>query len=303
MNVLLVDVDSKIPNYALMKIAAYHRAIGDNVGFNVGDPGKVYASVVFRKNRHKVDGLRFLYPDADIDIGGTGYDIHKVLPEEIDRQSPDYSIYPECDRFLGFTSRGCIRNCPFCYVPRKEGKFRRIYDSAKEALDHIVGDHVGRWRQIELLDNNILADKEWFMEVSQEIMDRGWKVDFNQGLDIRLLDVEIACRLAELRPIIDWKFAFDNTNYEKAVMDGIDLLNANGVDVRHKCLFYVYCDGDHQYEDAVYRCRRLKERNALAYVMMNADNNNTKRTRALKRWTRPQIFWTVDIDDYKKVRV
>ena len=68
-NVLLVDVDSKIPNFALMKIAAYHRGIGDNVGFNVGDPGKVYASVVFRKNRHKVDGLRFLYPDADIDIG------------------------------------------------------------------------------------------------------------------------------------------------------------------------------------------------------------------------------------------
>ena len=72
MNVLLVDVDSKIPNIALMKIAAYHRSIGDNVGFNVSDPDKIYASCVFKKNRHKVDGLPFLYPDAEIDLGGGG---------------------------------------------------------------------------------------------------------------------------------------------------------------------------------------------------------------------------------------
>ena len=40
--ILLIDVDSKIPNLALMKISAYHKSIGDAVGFNVEDPDKIY---------------------------------------------------------------------------------------------------------------------------------------------------------------------------------------------------------------------------------------------------------------------
>lgn len=75
MRVLLVDIDSKIPNLALMKIARYHRMQGDEVGFNIPNPDKVYASVIFKRNRHKVDGLRLFYPDADINIGGSGYDL------------------------------------------------------------------------------------------------------------------------------------------------------------------------------------------------------------------------------------
>jgi len=54
--VLLIDVDSKIPNLALMKLSSWHKARGDLVGFNVIDPDLIYASVVFKKNRHLVDG-------------------------------------------------------------------------------------------------------------------------------------------------------------------------------------------------------------------------------------------------------
>ena len=78
--VLLINVDSRIPNLALMKLSAYHKSIEDEVGFNVTDPDKVYASVIFRKNRHRTDGLRFYYPDAEIDIGGPGYDLNSSLP-------------------------------------------------------------------------------------------------------------------------------------------------------------------------------------------------------------------------------
>ena len=107
--VLLIDVDSKIPNLALMKIAMYHRTQGDTVGFNIEDPDKVYASVVFKRNHHSVDGLRVFYPNADINIGGSGYDLSLSLPPEVERMTPDYSIYPDCDRYYGFTTRGCIR--------------------------------------------------------------------------------------------------------------------------------------------------------------------------------------------------
>lgn len=72
MRTLLVDVDSKIPNLALMHISSWRKSLGDEVGFSVSDPDRVYASCVFDWNRHKVDGLRVFYPTAEIDVGGSG---------------------------------------------------------------------------------------------------------------------------------------------------------------------------------------------------------------------------------------
>lgn len=118
-----------------------------------------------------------------IDVGGTGIDVHKNLPGEVDLLMPDYSIYPDMDYDLGFTSRGCNRNCPFCFVPRKEGKFR-IHQHPREF-------HDPTHRKVKLLDNNILFDKSWFFEVTDWIMENKLAVEFNQGLDIRLMDKEI----------------------------------------------------------------------------------------------------------------
>lgn len=67
---LLIDVDSTIPNLALMHISTWRRQEGFETGFNVKDPDEVWASVIFSWNRHKVDGLPFYYPGAKIDFGG-----------------------------------------------------------------------------------------------------------------------------------------------------------------------------------------------------------------------------------------
>lgn len=297
MKILLVDVDSKIPNLALMKVSTYYKSQGHEVKFNVTEPDLVYASVIFKKNRHLTDGLRFLYPNAEIDIGGSGYDLKKTLPKEIEECSPDYTLYPDNDRYMGFTTRGCIRSCPFCIVRRKEGMFHRIYETPQQAIDSIVGESE-RFNMIELFDNNILSDKEWFFGITDEIIRRNYKVDFNQGLDIRLLDEEIAKRLVEMKPIVDYKFAFDSMSYKDHVLKGIEILKNAGLNVRQKVLFYVYCDSDDQYDDAVERCRILKEHGATAYIMLNLDVKHTKRMKQLKRWTRPQIFWSIDISEY-----
>jgi len=297
--VLLIDVDSKIPNLALMKISAYHKAQGDEVGFGITDPDKVYASVIFKKNRHLVDGLRFYYPNAEIDVGGSGYDLKKILPDEIEAMTPDYSIYPDNTTYYGFTTRGCIRHCHFCIVPRKEGRFRRLYDTPTEALKAIMGTEA-KYTSITFLDNNILADKGWFLALADELSTRGMKVDFNQGLDIRLMDSEIAEALAKLRPINDWKFAFDSMDYKDDVLRGIGILSAAGIDTKNDCIFYVYTHDDAAVDDAVERMRILKENNASAYVMLNMDVPKTTRMADLKRWSRPWLFWSIDISDYKR---
>ena len=122
MNVGLIAVDSKYPNLALMKISAYHKLQGDTVNWYspFEDYGVVYLSKIFSFT----PDYGYLIPNAQrIERGGTGYDLHKNLPEEIDRLQPEYSIYPEIDSrtAYGFLTRGCPNKCKWCVVPMKEG--------------------------------------------------------------------------------------------------------------------------------------------------------------------------------------
>lgn len=302
MKILLIDIDSKIPNLALMKISAYHKSIGDEVGFNIEDPDKIYASCVFTKNRHKVDGLSLLYPNAEIDVGGSGYDLDKRLDPIIERMTPDYDLYPNCESFLGFTTRGCVRNCYFCIVRKKEGFFKHWYNTVDEALENITGGNMERFDKITFLDNNILADKTWFIALCERLTHYKIKVDFNQGLDIRLIDGPSARALRKLKPISSWKFAFDDTSYQEQVKRGIGILNDAGIRVRHDVMFYVYVHNDDQVEDALARCRFLKDHGATPYVMLNQETEHTERMKILKRWCRPWIFWKIDYNEYTRCK-
>lgn len=301
--ILLIDVDSKIPNLALMKVSAWYKMRGYEVGFNVSDPEYIYASCIFKKNVHRLDGLEYLYPNAIIDKGGSGFSLTRNLPDDIERMTPDYDLYPDCDRFYGFSTRGCIRKCHFCIVSKKEGGFKRVYSTAYECLNNIMGRDPHRFDKIEFLDNNILADKQWFMELTFELWKRSMRhrllIDFNQGLDVRLLDSEIAERLSKLKPITCWKFAFDSMSVKDDVLKGIEILKEAGIDTRHKVMFYVYCHNGDQVADAVERCRILKEHDVTAYSMLNMDVEATYEMKKLKHWTRPWAFWKGDYDDYQ----
>lgn len=289
MKVLLVDVDSKIPNLPLMKLSTYYQELGDEIGFNVSDPDIIYASVIFSKNHYLADSLRFLYPDTEMHIGGTGFDLTVKLPIN-DNIAPDYALYPECNYSLGFTTRGCSRNCSFCVVPEKEGKLH--------IAQHPEEFHNPAFNKIMLLDNNILALKDWFFKVTDWILDNKLQVDFCQGLDIRLIDEEIAARLKELKSWKTWKFAFDSTIYEDSVISGIQMLKDAGIDTKTGTMFYVYLDGDYQFNDALYRCLVLKRHRAGSYLMINQYAKRTPRMTALKRWCRPWIYWSSDFCDY-----
>ena len=132
---------------------------------------------------------------------------HDVEGTPIEERVPDYSIlghvdyvYPVNDAYFGYASRGCVRKCHFCGVPKLEGGQREAPPLAK--LINGVKDKYGEKKDLILMDNNITAAAR-YKEVIAEIRDLGFqagatieraagrpvnrRVDFNQGVDARIL--------------------------------------------------------------------------------------------------------------------
>lgn len=202
MTVALVDVDGRhFPNLALMKLSAWHKANGDDVEWYdplFSRPETIYASKVFT---FSLD-YQFFPTDVPVEKGGTGYrDYDKTLSPEVDSMIPDYSIYPQVDYALGFLSRGCIRRCPWCVVPKKEGGIRQ-YDDIERISQ-------GRGNVV-LMDNNFLAnDAEFIREQLAKSVRLKLRIDFNQALDARLVNDQNAQWLAKCR----WRAATGNHGY------------------------------------------------------------------------------------------
>lgn len=288
MKVLLVNVDSKIPNLALMQASAYHKYKGDNVGWHISDPDIIYVSCIFKKNRTKALAIETLYPEAEVYVGGSGVN-YGLLPTEAQKIKPDYSIYPDIDYSMGFTTRGCIRSCPFCIVRAKEGEYGR--------WQHIKDFYDPRFKKVYLHDNNWTADKEWFYENSQWCIDNGVAVNASQGLDIRLVTPDVADQIAKLKWWANIHFAWDNMADETAVLAGIETLKTAGINVRRDVQFYVLVGFNTTPDQDKYRCRKLKELGTNAFVMPYIKNSWTNR---IARWAnRKWLYWSIDIDDFK----
>jgi len=201
MNIGLVDIDGHAkkkkwgatiyPNIALAKISRYHKRQGDNVewAFAMKHYDSIYMSKIFNFSPDDLTA----YDADEIIKGGTGYDIHSHLPVEIDRLQPDYSLYPNVpsDMAYGFLTRGCPNKCAWCVVPRKEGAIVPYMDVDDIAIE-------GR-NKLVLMDNNILAAGDYAKQQLQKIIDKKYKVDFNQALDARLVTDEFAQLLAQVK--------------------------------------------------------------------------------------------------------
>ena len=228
MMVGLIDVDghSNFPNLALMKLSTYHKAKGDSVEWYSpmfsGHLDRVYKSKVFTFTPDYE-----YYIDADEVIsGGTGYkDYTTVLPEEAEHIFPDYSLYRNCDYAIGFLTRGCIRNCKWCVVPKKEGKIH-----AYDTWQNIKRPDSNR---IIFLDNNVLASDHGIRQIEE--MSNIYiyiYIDFNQGLDARLIDDHIAKLLSKCRWDSQIRLACDTHSMIPVVEKAVNKLKANGVSPR-----------------------------------------------------------------------
>jgi hypothetical protein len=217
-----------------MKIAAFHKQQGDTVEwvnyFERYD--KVYISKVFT---FTPDICTVIQADQ-IERGGTGYDINKKLPEEIDSRQPDYSIYPVSAWYngktaYGFLTRGCIRKCPWCIVPQKEGTITPY----REIEDILQGRNAA-----VLMDNNILAAGEHGIRQLEKIAKIGCKVDFNQGLDARLIvaNPEFPKLLSKIKWLNPVRLACDSQPMMPIVEKAAGLLRGDGLKP-HRLFAYV----------------------------------------------------------------
>ena len=312
MKIGLIDVDGhNYPNLPLMKISAWHKKQGDSVEWYSpmfsGHMDKVYMSKVFSFTPDYEWNI-----DADvIEKGGTGYCIslvngkevfdkekHKDLPYEIEHIYPDYSIYPELtkDTAYGFLSRGCPRGCSFCHVKDKEGM-----------CAHKVADLSEFWsgqKNIVLCDPNILAVKEW-KDLLQQLIDSKARVDFNQGLDIRLMTEEKAKMLSQI-PIKEIHFAWDRYEDKEIIEPRFLTFRKQSRVHPHDLQVYVLC-GDRSrdlLQEDIYRVQWLKDNGYAPYVMLY-DKEHLAKGSALRRFGRyvnnRRIFWQCNtFDDYEK---
>lgn len=291
MNIGLYDVDSRIPNLALMKLSSYHKSMGHSVELYqpilVDTYDKIYASKIFDYS----DGS-MLIPEK-MEIGGTGYDLHKKLPKEVESHPPDYSLY-NYKHSMGFTMRGCRLKCSFCVVPRKEGA---AYSN--NTIEEI-------WTQrgssfVMLLDNDFFGNPCWRERVD-EIKKYKLKVNFCQGLNIRNIKEDQAKALASInfRNTHDTAkqvyFAWDDIRHEKLIHKGIKTCADAGIRASQMA-FYVLIGYNSTEKDDLYRIETLRNYGCDPYVMPFDKNDNYQKR--LTRWVNHKaIFKSVSWGDY-----
>lgn len=288
MRVALVDVDSKIPNLALMKASAYHKGRGDTVGlFDPlwSRPDLIYASKIFDFTPDYD-----YYPDGvEILRGGPAYDLKSKLPlPDDDRIMPDYGLFG-CGYAMGRFSRGCPNRCPWCIVPKMDGNDLRHVADLK---DWWCGQDVAR-----VMDDNLMADEDLFVNACGQLSDAGCKVVW-EALDIRRINDRTAAALASVRPKGSIHFAWDGPAEDGYAQDGIRLLERHGLKP-WRLMFYVLVGFNSTPEYDMYRITTLRDMGANPFVMPY-DKTDPYQKR-LARWCNNKaVFKKVpNFDDYR----
>jgi len=287
MRVGLIDIDGhNYPNLALMKLSAWHKAQGDTValvspleayGFDCGYASKVFSFTPMPEL------------PAHFAAGGAGIDLNNSLPEEIEHLCPDYELYG-LDYSLGFLTRGCIRKCPWCLVPEKEGDLH-AYADIEEFTRH---------RDVVLMDNNVLASEHGMRQI-EKIAAMSLRVDFNQGLDARLIDDAAARLLAKVKWLKPIRLACDSTDMIPHIQKAVGLLRWHNVTPRAYFVYILVKD----IGDALERVRFLKMLNvdpfAQPYRDFRANTEPSAEQKAFARWVNHKaIFKSVLWEDYRQ---
>ena len=218
-----------------------------------------WAGVRFIKGLLDQPAARSLHLSADDGDFGA----HDIAGTPIEALVPDYSIlehipyaYPVRDAYFGYASRGCVRKCSFCGVPKLEGGQREM--PSLTGLIAGVERHFGPKKDLILMDNNVAASSR-YQEVIAEIRDLGFqrgamferdggpsvkrRVDFNQGVDARIL-AKTPMYLREMATIcIDpLRIAFDHVGMRRVYERSVEMAADYGLRSLSNYMLYNFKD-------------------------------------------------------------
>ena len=307
MKIGLIDVDGhNYPNLPLMKLSAYHKRQGDSVEWYLpiisGHMDRVYMSKVFS---FSPDYQYFI--DADeIFRGGSGYCIKLVdgkeiydkskdiqLPYEVEHIYPDYELYGVKDTAYGFLTRGCPRGCNFCHVASKEGQH-----------SYKVADLNEFWRgqkNIVLCDPNITASKEC-VELFHQLIESKAYIDFNQGIDIRMMTEEKAMLLKQMK-INNIHFAWDRYEDKDLILPKFKMFKEIYGGTRSNVSVFILANFNTTIEQDLERIYTIRDIGYAPYLMIYNKYNVPKghTYRRMQRWVNNRIlFNSVErFEDYR----
>jgi hypothetical protein len=280
----LIDIDSKLPNLALMKLSAYHKKKGDIVSFwnAFENYDLIYSSKIFSHSK-------FSYKtNVPVIKGGSGYSLQSKLINEIEHIYPDYSLY-NINYAMGFLTRGCINKCSFCVVPTKEGELRKHAD---------LEEFWNGQQELMLLDNSLTDFKNAEFEL-KKIRDFGIRLNLTQGFNIRTITPTIAEILSSIKlwKGKQWHIAWDNIKDEKSILQGIEILNNAGIK-NHRLMVFILIGFNSTMKEDLYRIRKMEELGLDPFVMSYVKNQYTIH---LSRWcNRKPIMKKCSFEEYIK---
>lgn len=313
MRVRLTHLDGSLPNLALMKLSHFHKARGDEVVFTrqahrdlmERNFDIVYGGAIFKFSANKI--ARFLADWPGAIIGGTGTDRQHTVEDLIGEpayEHYDYSLYPSFEPSIGFTQRGCRLSCKFCVVPGKEGRPKSVNTIAD------IWRGPGHPKKLHLLDNDFFGQEpvKWLMRI-HEIRHGGFKVCFNQGINVRHLSPAAAHALA----MVEYRnmafnerrlyTAWDNLKDEGVFFAGVDMLEAAGVPAKHlRAYMLVGFDKHETWERIHHRFDRMVERGIEPYPMVfdcrATDPERYRGLKKLQRWAVKGWYRALPFKDY-----